>query len=274
MLPYLVAAPIVGALAIYVSRHRDTAVGRPFTLVMSAVAVWIFLEGLLVLGTDLQTKYILGKTCYPAVVAIGPALLMAALRSNNPSAKLHPLMRIAVYSVPVLTLFVLMFDSVPGLLYANIAIDNTGPYPKRVFARGPWYWILTAHSYLLIAWASYLLLRRVRATWDENGSDAPVILIGISVPWLTSTRTRSPDRSSPPHRRCAVRIHGDGLLFRLGIQAVRHARRHGGWPPPRDRCDERRRDRRRYASQAHRPQRLCSSHSGPRIGGDQRTADL
>jgi diguanylate cyclase (GGDEF)-like protein/PAS domain S-box-containing protein len=183
--PFLVASLLVSALALYVVKHRDTAVGPPFVVLLSAITLWMLLEGLLVLGSDAQTKVPLGKACYAVVGAIGPALLLVALRSADPAARLGWVAWSAVLSVPLATLLLLAVDGVPGWLYSSVSIRQGGPYPRRVISFGPWYYVFILHAYALVACASILIVRRFLASWRDNGFDLLVLMVGVTVPWLT-----------------------------------------------------------------------------------------
>ena len=42
-LPFLIASFLVGILALYVVKHRDTAVGPPFVALLSAITLWMLI---------------------------------------------------------------------------------------------------------------------------------------------------------------------------------------------------------------------------------------
>ncbi len=206
--PFLVASLLVSLLALYVVKHRDTAVGPPFVVLLSAITLWMLLEGLLVLGSDAQTKVPLGKACYPVVGAIGPALLLVALRSADPAARLGWVAWSAVLSVPLATVLLLAVDGVPGWLYSGVSIRQGGPYPRRVISFGPWYYVFILHAYALVACASMLIVRKFLASWRDNGFGRLVLMVGVTVPLLAvslhvlhydllPTSTLCPSASSP-----------------------------------------------------------------------------
>jgi diguanylate cyclase (GGDEF)-like protein len=186
-IPFLVSTLLCGALAMHVSRHRDSSAAPPFVLLLASITAWMFLEGLMVLGTDVATKYRLAWACYPGVVMIGPSLLMVALRAGEYDRKIAWPILTLMLAVPVGTAFVLAFDSVPGLLFRTFEIDASGAYPVRDIDRGPWYYVIIAHTYLQVGIASYLFLKRATRDWHELGVDGPVIFLGISIPWITTT---------------------------------------------------------------------------------------
>ncbi len=185
-LPFLLASLLTAGLGGYVSRHRDTGVGSAFLVVLCSITIWMFLEGMIVLGTDLETKLALGRSCYPALMAIAPALVVVAKRAHA-DRELRRWQWLLMLIVPVLSLPLLLLDPVPGPIFAAASIDETAPFPRRVIERGPWYHVIVLHSYLLVAWATWHFVRRTRQTWGTYGFDGAMMIAGVVLPWAAVT---------------------------------------------------------------------------------------
>jgi diguanylate cyclase (GGDEF)-like protein/PAS domain S-box-containing protein len=181
-LPFLVASVLTAALSVYVARHRDTLVGPSFTFMLGVVTVWMLQESLVMLGADVPTKMAMGRSCYPTVMAIAPAVVIVAMRCNGVT-RTTPVQWLLLLGVPVAVL-PFLFDGVPGLLYRSFGLEPGAPFAKRVIVRGPLFYLILGHSYLLIAWGTWLFARKTWLTWRIHGSDGAFMLAGISVPWL------------------------------------------------------------------------------------------
>ena len=54
---------------------------------------------------------------------------------------------------------------------------------------GPFFWLHTAYSYTLLAGGTFLLLKEWRRASEPYARQSGILLVGVSVPWLTLSFT-------------------------------------------------------------------------------------
>jgi PAS domain S-box-containing protein len=185
----LAALPLIASgaslvLAYHASRRRTRA-SLSLTAFLAGLSVWCLGAGLEPLATDGTVALRLTSLAYLGVVSVPPALLAAALQATGYGAWVTGRNVLLVALVPCATWLLVLTNVAHGLVWSEVSF-GVGAVPGLSVRYGPWFWVHCAFSYVCMAVATALLLRRYLAAWDESRGRALAVVVGISVPWLAN----------------------------------------------------------------------------------------
>lgn len=186
VLPLLLAAATSLAVA-YSARRRRYAPGTTaFVLLMLAVAEWTVGYALELGSTGLPAKLFWAKVEYAGIVTLPVAWLVFAMHYTRRGGWLarRPQNLAWLALVPAITLALVWTNEYHGLIWSQTGLNTTGPFPSLALAYGPWFWVHSAYSYLLLfvgtAWLITMLIRSPhlyrRQAW--------VLVLGVLAPWI------------------------------------------------------------------------------------------
>lgn len=180
-----VSLAMVG-IAVAAYRHRDIAGANALSVMSLTVATWTGLNGLSILRTDLAWQAAFGKAAY-VPIALLPVFLLyfaeAYTGRETPPTRYGP---VPLLVVPAITQVFVWTNPYHQLFYSNIALDRSGSFVSISAQWGPWFWVHSAYSYVLIAVASYVLLRTLIVSEDLYGGQAAALLLGVFAPWVSN----------------------------------------------------------------------------------------
>lgn len=152
------AALVSALLAVYAWLRRSVHSARWLALLMSIIAVWLIAAGFGLSGTDLETKifwYRLRGICLVVTPLVWLLFVVSYTRHDRWITR--PAI-ILVCLVPLVSLFLIITNPIPGLLVNTIGMASAGSFMFLDFDPGPWFWVLVLYSYLVLFAGSSLLL--------------------------------------------------------------------------------------------------------------------
>ncbi len=182
----LLAALSTGALAAY-AWGRGTRTGRLFALFALAGCVWALSYTLEILGADLASKLLWAKLVYVGSVSVPVAWLAFTLQYTGREKMLRPRLFVLVAIVPLTTLILALSEVSHHLIWSSVWLETTGPFTSLAVAHGPWFWVHTVYSYLLIAVGGlliFLAMLRAPGLYRQQGG---ALLFSILLPWIGNT---------------------------------------------------------------------------------------
>ncbi|MBE7554124.1 MAG: PAS domain-containing protein [Anaerolineales bacterium] len=185
LLPLIIAVLTQGVLAFYAWRHRRTPGAKSFALLMVALCVWSVGYTLeLLSGANLPLKVFWASGKYLGVVLAPLAWFTFALEYTGRETWLTP-RRLALLSiVPLLTFSLAMTNSVHNLVWSQEQVVAAGPFLALKVAFGPWFWVHTAYSYLLLLLGAILLVQALLHRPHLYQGQMAGLLLGMAAPWL------------------------------------------------------------------------------------------
>ncbi len=179
-LVYLVAAAVATAVAVLLGLRRSIPGGRWLVLLMGSAAFWALMDAVELGMATVEGRRIVSQFQYLGVVLAAPAFVEAALglARRRPPAWV----RAAIWGVPLLTLPVAWTSAWHGWLWTSIEISG-GPGRPATYRYGPWFWLLTAHNYLLLVAGTFLVATAARQVSRPFRGPLWVLLLAIALPW-------------------------------------------------------------------------------------------
>ena len=150
MIPLVVAAAISGALAVYTWVNRKTAGAALFSLMMFILFEWGASYIMELAGTDLKTKVFWEFIKFIGVVATPVVWLLFAFEYTGRKAWVNTRNIILLSIVPFATAIILLTNNIHKLFRTKYTLVTEGGFLVLETTNGPWFWIHSAYTYLLI----------------------------------------------------------------------------------------------------------------------------
>lgn len=185
LLPLIIAVVIQGILAFYAWRHHRTPGAKSFTIMMVALCIWSVGYTLeLLSGANLPLKVFWASGKYLGVVLAPLAWFTFAIEYTGRETWLTP-RRLALLSiVPLLTFTLAMTNGVHNLVWSQEQVVAAGPFLALKVAFGPWFWVHTAYSYMLLLLGAILLVQALLHRPHLYQGQMTGLLLALAAPWL------------------------------------------------------------------------------------------
>ena len=155
----LAAAALVSLLlALYVFYQRQATGSRELAALLAAIAEWAFTIALEAAATDVAGKAFWSAVAYIGTTTAPVFLFLFALRYAQRDRSISPRQTAWLFLIPLLSTAMAFTNPWHGLLWSRITLSNTLVGVAARYARGPWFWVNVAYSYLLISAAVFTLL--------------------------------------------------------------------------------------------------------------------
>ncbi|PIE81465.1 MAG: hypothetical protein CSA11_03770 [Chloroflexi bacterium] len=170
-------------LAYYAWACRSSVGVRALLLMGLATSVWSLGYTLELGGTDLVTKFFWVRVQYFGIVTVPVAWIWLVLDYTGRQKLLTLRNQMFLAIIPVMTLIFVWTNE--QLIWRHIALDVTGSFPVFAPVYGPWMWVNSAYSYVLLLLGSILLLNQaVRSQTIYHRRQVVFLLLSIFIPWV------------------------------------------------------------------------------------------
>ncbi len=182
-LPLIASALICLAVARLVFPRRSAVGATSFVLLPLAVALWALANALEIACLDLPAKLFWANVEYLPIVSV-PVLWLAFTAEYSHGGQ--PLSRrtlALLVVIPAITVALAWTSGTHGLVRRNVILDSTGPFSRVAKVYGPWFYVHTAYSYLMLAAGAYHILRAFGRSHHLYRGQAVALLVACAVPW-------------------------------------------------------------------------------------------
>jgi PAS domain S-box-containing protein len=186
--PYLVPLFTAGVVSIILAifgwqrRHAPSAI--PFVILMLSVAQWSIGYAFELGSTGLQTKVLWAKIEYLGIVTVPVVWLFFALKYTRREQWLKRQKIALIAIVPLVTLLLVWTNDLHGLIWRTSELDTSVSFSVRFLTYGPWFWVHTLYSYLLLVIGTILIIQTLIQSPRQNRGQAIALLISVLAPWV------------------------------------------------------------------------------------------
>jgi PAS domain S-box-containing protein len=152
-------------------------------LLMLSVALWSLAYVFELGSPDLGTKILWAKIKYIGVVSVPMAWLFFVLMFTKQEQWLASRKIVLVTIIPIITLLLVWTNSLHGLIWSSIGTNNSSLSPMPILAHGAWFWIHTIYSYLILLFATILVLAALIRSSHLYSHQTVGLLISVLAPW-------------------------------------------------------------------------------------------
>ncbi|MDX9992137.1 MAG: histidine kinase N-terminal 7TM domain-containing protein [Anaerolineales bacterium] len=183
-LPLLAGALISLVVAVSAWRQRATPGAAALVLLSLLIAQWSVCYALEIAGTDLATKFFWGKLQYIGIPTVPFFWFVFAYNRAFPGKRLSHRWMLALALVPLTTVALAMTIESHKLIWVEVEIVRSGSLATLgIVARGWWFWVHFAYSYLLLAAGTYIFARSMRHLRGMYRGQMIVVVISVIAPW-------------------------------------------------------------------------------------------
>jgi PAS domain S-box-containing protein len=189
MLPLVIVALISGGLAVYTWRNRRTAGALPMSILMMTLFLWETCYIFLLAGLDEATKIFWSNVMFIWVIATPLAWLIFALEFTGRKTWVNR-RRLALLSIfPIITILIIFTNEFHHLFWARQWLSTQGGFLILASENGPWFWIHTAYTYILIALGLFLIVRTLLRWPAQYRAQMALILLATLTPLIANVVT-------------------------------------------------------------------------------------
>ncbi len=179
-----IAAAITG-LSWFVWRRRIQTPGAiAFLGFMLAIALWSVAYACELNVTTLALKVFWARIEYLGIATGPPAWLIFILQYTGRDRRLRPSRILGFYLIPVITILLVFTNRFHGAIWSGLSLSDPGSFQALVVSHGPWFWLHTVYSYLLVLSGSILLYLAMLRSPNIYAQQSKAILIGSMAPWI------------------------------------------------------------------------------------------
>ncbi|MFB6142377.1 MAG: histidine kinase N-terminal 7TM domain-containing protein [Halorientalis sp.] len=174
-------ALVVATLAALAYRNRETSGVGPLAHLLALVAVWSALAAGRMLSASVAQLRLFDSLTYLPIALVPVAFLAFAEEYTGTETPLTRFGRWPLLALPLLTQVVVWAR--PGLFWTSRELTRVGGFATLTYDYGPWFWVHSAYSYLLLAVGSLLLVRTLIVSGQQYRGQTAAISLGVFVPW-------------------------------------------------------------------------------------------
>ena len=182
--PVFVIAGIAGALSFWGWRRRPATGTTIFALMMLALTEWSLAYGFELAAADLATKLFWVRTQYLGIVTVPVTWLCFVLQYTGREKWLTRRNLMLLMISPLITLLLTWTNEAHNLIWSTIELDTSGSFSMLDLTYGPWFWIHSTFSYLLLLLGTLLLIRSFIRSPQLYRGQTVALLIGVLAPWV------------------------------------------------------------------------------------------
>ena len=186
LLPTLLAAFGMACVAVMIWRHRQRRGGFALWVVCVTAAVWAFGEGAGFLGLEPAQILFFWKIGYFGVTIAPLALMLFALDYVGYTHVLTRQRSVLLAVLPALTLLAVWTNEWHGLIWTQVWMDETTPFPTLANRHGPLLWVYFVYCTLLVVLTALFLLRRMAELQPPQRRQVRLLLLALFVPLLAN----------------------------------------------------------------------------------------
>lgn len=160
--------------------------GRVFGMAMVSLSIWAFGYSLELTSTTLDQMLIWINVEYIGIGLIPAFWFTFCLAYSGRDDLLTKPNLIAIFTIPVLTIFMVWTNQWHNLHYTTMAVSDAGPFPMLSFERGIWYFVHMFYFYILLLIGGYLLLQNYRNAAPFFKRQTLIVLFGALAPWVVN----------------------------------------------------------------------------------------
>ncbi|WP_322798632.1 histidine kinase N-terminal 7TM domain-containing protein [Thermoflexus sp.] len=183
------AASIALGVAVYAWRARPAPGSTALFLLNMLIALWTSGYALELLQIDLPNKIFWAKVQYLGIAFVPTLWLIVALQYTGRARWTSPI-RLGVLSLePLLTIGLAWTNEHHGLIWATVALDTHGGFPRMEVIHGAWFYIHVAYAYGALLLSTVLFLRFLRHRPPLYQGQAGALLVSVIAPWIANGLT-------------------------------------------------------------------------------------
>jgi diguanylate cyclase (GGDEF)-like protein/PAS domain S-box-containing protein len=166
-------------------RRRMKAAITLFGLMM-AFMIWTFCSGMELGATTLSGDVFWSKIAYFGSCTVPVLFFIFSLQFTDHDKFLSTRRTILIWVIPAVSVLLVLTNEYHHLIWTAV-LPNPAPGDVHyLYYHGLWFWVLNVYSYVLLVFATLLLVMEAIHQQKVYRRQSHVILIGIPLPWIAN----------------------------------------------------------------------------------------
>ncbi len=183
-----IAVTVIASTVVFLaSRRTRVAEARPLSMLAAGVGFWSLAYVLSLVSTGLSQKLFWLRMANLGAVAVPTVWLIFAWYHTGRRDRLTWRWAFLLAVEPLITLALVWTDEAHHLVWSDLKIVHLRGVELLAAAHGPWFWLNAGYSYLLLTFASWILLKHALRSHGVYRRQTLTILAASLVPWLSSS---------------------------------------------------------------------------------------
>jgi PAS domain S-box-containing protein len=183
LIPLIISAMISFILAMFAWLRR-TSGAKVFALLTLIITIWLLGYAVELAVTLLPLKILWAKIQYISIVSLPVVWFVFAAHFSNRSDWLNRRNLISLTIIPFITLTLVWTNELHGLIWQKTELLELGSLVTLDLSYGPWFWVHTLYSYILLLVGTILLTLMLARSVHIYRWQTLLLLAGIFGPWL------------------------------------------------------------------------------------------
>ncbi len=173
-------------LGIYLIHEWQNKGARHLIFLLAASSIWCVTYGMELLSSDLSTKLIWVRLEYFGAGTVALLLCRFILVTTGKLALLPRWVVNGLWVIPIIIILSAFTNQWHHLLWRDAWLVIKPGIQSVQYDRGPFFWLHTAYSYVLILTGFLVLVKEAITSTGTHRMQVLVMLPGITVPWVVN----------------------------------------------------------------------------------------
>ena len=180
----LAAGITTSALALYIWRRRPSQTANTLGLYLFSAAIWSFGYSMQLRAETLDQVVFWAKVQYIGPAGVSLAGLVFVFQYAGLNEWVRPSRIILLGIIPAVTQVLVWTNEMHGLIWRTYGLNGSGSYPVLERTHGIWFWVFLVYGYGLCLIGMLLLARVLFQRSGVYRSQAAILLLGCTVPFV------------------------------------------------------------------------------------------
>ncbi len=149
-----------------------------------AITEWLVGYVMELSSASLAGKIAWGKSQYIGIALIPVTWFIFCFVHTQPGRRIAPHYLVALFTLPSITMLLALTTEQHGLIWKTMHLAENANIPSLSVTYGPWFWIHSAYSYLILLIGTVLMLQSLRRSQGLYRGQLIALIIGVAAPWL------------------------------------------------------------------------------------------
>jgi PAS domain S-box-containing protein len=184
-LPLFVGSLLMMIIAIVCWMRRSVVGALALMGVCAFAAAYAIGYGFELGATNVNDVLSMLKLQYLSIL-MPPLMLLVALRYSPNAPKTLPIIYLAIFIIPSITIVLAFTNEYHGLIWNITELDRSYGYTRTIFDPGAWYPISIAYNTTLVALSAFLLIRASLKTRGLYSRQSAILALAVVFPLMTT----------------------------------------------------------------------------------------
>lgn len=217
-----ISLAISAILFVYARRRYGMYGVTPFLAICATAALWSATKIYEVSSVDLQGRVFWADLQFIWYVLLPTAYFALALQYCGYDRYLTTRHKIFFAIIPALTALFLLTNKMHGLMWRNVYLVTSGGFISLEKTHGPWFWVPCAYSYMLTAFAAFVMIHTLFRAHSIYRNQTLALLLGLGITLCSNVMFVLFQYPSPQYDLTPVALGASGLvtawaLLRYGL---------------------------------------------------------